>query len=577
MRFLPYDDAMSKTSDSPNGADSTPPGTQLNTRFVPGPMCAALLLWLAQPPLGLWPIALVALAPMISWCEPRWISKRSYLWLYLSGVGYWLITLQGLRHAHPAIYAGWITLALVFGAYFLMFVIAARKLSAWNVPVFLAIPISWVGCECVRNYLFTGISAAMLGHAVADVPWLIQIADFGGTYAVSFVLASSSVAAHELVRHRRLGSLAFAALLIGCTVLYGRYRLDQATAPGSTTFALIQRNEQTDYFMDEKRPLEIFDAYVRQSVQAARSADLDIDVFVWPESMFTADLPLLRPDLDRQDQDFDREKIIAQLAKKEDMSTDVIVDNFRSRIDAFEFRSRRLQELLLDSSERHPDLIVGCSVIRYTPERQIFSGMVHVDDQSRVSDWYGKTHLVLFGERIPILNSIPGIRSWIPDGLQLTIGDGPALMTVGAGDRQSTISPNICIETAVERVTVNQLAQLRKNQRLPDAIVTVTNDGWYGNSSIIDHHRRCAQLVAVGCRRPILSAANNGPTVWIDSFGCVVGEVAQGENGAVIATPRKDDRTSLYLLIRDWPARMMAMIVVFCLIQQYRTCIHQPI
>ncbi len=98
---------------------------------------------------------------------------------------------------------------------------------------------------------------------------------------------------------------------------------------------------------------------------------------------------------------------------------------------------------------------------------------------------------------------------------------------------------------------------------MPDVVVTVTNDGWFDDSSVIDHHLRCGQLVAVGCRRPLLSAANNGPTAWIDSRGQIVDRLPKGINGAVIASPRQDDRTSLYVRIGDWPARLCVLACGF--------------
>ena len=60
------------------------------------------------------------------------------------------------------------------------------------------------------------------------------------------------------------------------------------------------------------------------------------------------------------------------------------------------------------------------------------------------------------------------------------------------------MSPNICIETAVERVTVAQMQPSVSPK--PDVIVTVTNDGWFDDSSLIDHH---LALRAIGrCRNP---------------------------------------------------------------------------
>jgi apolipoprotein N-acyltransferase len=135
---------------------------------------------------------------------------------------------------------------------------------------------------------------------------------------------------------------------------------------------------------------------------------------------------------------------------------------------------------------------------------------------------------------------------------------GPEAKRMQVGE--TSVSPNICIETAVERVTVNQLAWLRRRESLPEVIVTVTNDGWFDDSSVMEHHLRCAQLVAVGCRRPILSAGNNGPTAWIDSRGQVVDRLGLGSNGAVIANPQRDRRTSLYVRIGDWPARLCVLL-----------------
>ncbi|HBV65076.1 MAG TPA: hypothetical protein DEF45_18870 [Rhodopirellula sp.] len=95
----------------------------------------------------------------------------------------------------------------------------------------------------------------------------------------------------------------------------------------------------------------------------------------------------------------------------------------------------------------------------------------------------------------------------------------------------------------------------------PDVIATVTNDGWFDDTSVIDHHLRCAQMVAIACRRPILSAANNGPTAWIDSRGQIIERLATGESGFLIATPKRDRRISLAVRMSDWPA---AATVIFC-------------
>ena len=193
----------------------------------------------------------------------------------------------------------------------------------------------------------------------------------------------------------------------------------------------------------------------------------------------------------------------------------------------------------------------------------MYSGVVHVSGEGKLADWYGKTHLVMFGEYVPIIPYLPGLRSLVPEGLGLRTGPGAKRFVVG----ETAVVPNICIETAVERVTINQVAELQRRGQSADVIVTVTNDGWFDDSSIIDHHLRCAQLVAVGCRRPILSAANNGPTAWIDSRGQLVQRLARGSNGAIIATPARETRQTLYVSIGDWPARLLAFICLVVLVE----------
>ena len=152
----------------------------------------------------------------------------------------------------------------------------------------------------------------------------------------------------------------------------------------------------------------------------------------------------------------------------------------------------------VNPSGKSPHFLGGCSVVGYADVPNQYNGFIHLGPDASMQDWYGKTHLVLVGEYVPVLGSMPGIRSFLPF---LTPGDGPKRFFVG----ETTLAPNVCIETAVERVTVNQLGLLNAKEQLPDVIATVTNDGWFDDSSVIEHHLRCAQLVAVGVRRPILS------------------------------------------------------------------------
>ncbi len=553
-------------------------------------VAAVLLMWCSQPPLMIWPLALVALVPWLQIaCFARRLQRRDYLIIWLVGFIYWAVTLQGLRHAHAVMYACWIALAGYLAVYFPAFVMILRQMLSRRVPIWIAVPVAWVGLECIRNYLLTGISAVMLGHALADVPMMIQVADLVGSYGVSLVVASVNVAAFGLLILLQsrwgngttiaaggaldddgswqitvdpsksfpclVGSVISASLLLAVTLVYGYVRLSEPSGEPLATFALIQRNEHVEYMQDQSRELQIFQNYARQTIASINGSDRDIDAVVWPESMFSGGLPWMMADADA----------------KPPAASQLAADEFQQLVsqnqEYFVRRARDIQTAIVKSRPARGacDLIVGCGVIRYRQSPQVFSGVVHVKPPDRSGepvDWYGKTHLVMFGEYVPLVSNLPGIREYIKSmGLGLTTGPGAKRFLVDG----TSVSPNLCIETAVERVAVNQLASLDHRGEMADVVITVTNDGWFDDSSVIDHHLRCAQLVAVGCRRPVLSAANNGPTAWIDSRGQIVRRLPTGTDGAVIATPRREDRISLYLRIGDWPARFVGLLcIAFC-------------
>lgn len=533
----------------------------------------AVLLWLIQPPLGLWPLAWVALVPWILIASRRTLGRRDYAIFYLSAFAYWTVTMQGIRHAHPAMYVAWIALSAYLAVYPLAWMMLIRV--AWGAQTIgqtpsgqgfrrlglgLSVPLIWTGLECVRNYLLTGISAAMLGHSLVDVPILIQIADTFGSYGVTFLVALVNAAiglmilgrmgadnGHEL---KRVAVIAVAAVL--ATLIYGGWRLQEANQPqrtSSTTIALLGRDEPIVFEQSEERERQIFDAYYLQAVEAARFAkqqDMELGAVVWPESMFTGSLPWFVADPDKELARFPEQTV----------GDEVVREIIAERQAIFQRRAQQIQVSLrqVTGQAEGPDLLGGCGVVRYDKPPGGHSGCIQIGDEGRVAQWYAKTHLVMFGEYIPLIEYLPWIERWIPVGMGILPGTGPVAMQVG----DVVVSPNVCIETAVERVTVNHFGELIAAGKNPDVVINVTNDGWFDRTSIVEHHLRCSQLVAVACRRPILIAANGGPTAWIDSSGRIIERLPNDASGMILANVEIDDRISPLVRSGDWPARALA-------------------
>ncbi len=552
------------------------------------------MLWIAGPPVACWPAACVAMVPLIMIARGP-ITRRGGAILWLGAFAYWLAALQGLRHAHPLMFLPLLALAGYLAIYPLIWVGLLRTLGGrWQHPAVMAA--IWVGLEWIRNHFATGISVLMLGHSMADVPIAIQIADLSGTYAVSFALvlinlavaeglslvgwvkplrrrpttpnASTNPTAEKVGRRRRLldppysiygsPSLRWATAAVGLTLTYGQWRLSQPTEPPVANIMLLGRNEPTLYGQSVAREREIFNAYAAQAAAAVQASDHPIDAVVWPESMFAGGMAWMEVGDD----------ITVPEGLEGPGGGPAALTDFKAAIasaaDQFQYRAAGLQRRM--RPEPTPDdwtaprLIAGVGVVRYEDTPLAHSGMVLVGPNGEVVDWYGKHHLVMFGEYIPWIGAIPGLRNLMPPGMGLATGKSAKAFDVG----QTTVLPTICIESAVERVTIDQLWQLRHHQpdRVPTAVVTVTNDAWFRGTAVVDHHLRCAQMVAVGCRTPILSAANGGPTAWIDSCGRVVQKLDHDADGEILATPRVDRRVALYETIGELLPGLAAVLTL---------------
>jgi apolipoprotein N-acyltransferase len=121
-------------------------------------LLGSLFYWAALPPLDLWPMAWIALVPLVLLARQQTLpGRRPYLALWCSGCAFWLATLYWLTLPHPATTLGWLALSLYLAFYWPVFVgllrVAALRLG-WSVVV--AAPVIWAGLELARGHLMTG-------------------------------------------------------------------------------------------------------------------------------------------------------------------------------------------------------------------------------------------------------------------------------------------------------------------------------------------------------------------------------------------------------------------------------------
>jgi apolipoprotein N-acyltransferase len=91
---------------------------------------------------------------------------------------------------------------------------------------------------------------------------------------------------------------------------------------------------------------------------------------------------------------------------------------------------------------------------------------------------------------------------------------------IAAGDL--LLAPAICYEIAFPELVRNSL-------RTAAAIVTISEDGWFGDSIGPHQHLQIAQMRAVETGRPVLRATTSGISAVIDDKGKVIARAPQFE------------------------------------------------
>ena len=147
-------------------------------------------------------------------------------------------------------------------------------------------------------------------------------------------------------------------------------------------------------------------------------------------------------------------------------------------------------------------------------------------------------------------------------GSGLTAGTRPASIPIG----DVRLAPCICFENTVPQLIRRQTAELREQNLAPDCLVTITNDGWFWGSSLLDVHFACGVFRAVENRLPMLIAANTGFSGWIDAHGQVKAKGGRRSESKIIADIVPSLQTAtLYQKTGDLQFLVFAIFVILAL------------
>lgn len=164
------------------------------------------------------------------------------------------------------------------------------------------------------------------------------------------------------------------------------------------------------------------------------------------------------------------------------------------------------QTFLLAGAVSRPDKEAGQTDSYY-------NSLVTYDKTGKIVSKFDKFHLVPFGEYIPYedelgLTPITGLGGF-------GSGPGPKTLSVEPG---FSFSPLVCYEIIFPRKVTDESADSKR----PDALINVTNDGWYGISAGPYQHLAQARFRAIEEGIPVIRAANTGFSAVIDPHGRIL-------------------------------------------------------
>lgn len=443
------------------------------------------MLFASFPPLELSALAWIALVPVVClafFCTPG----KSFIYGFLAGAVFWLSSIFWLTRVT---FIGWFFISLYCALYVAFF---ALVVSWWsgnfrrvgtdcqsghrNMIFLFGIPAIWVGMEYARAHLLTGFPWNLLGISQHASIQLIQCADWGGVYLVSYLLVMGNTAVAMLILNRRglktLIPLLSFLLIFVALMQYGKWRISRPSGKQETMrTAAVQPNVPQQLKWSKDWADEIYARLKKATADACLNNKLDL--IVWPETA----LP------------------------------DFIQSSGPSRA-------------LVNDSRRHGvPLLAGSMHFEERPgiTNYFNSSFLYLPgtDKPQV---YAKRHLVIFGEYVPLGNYLPFLRS-ITDIYEDFV-PGREIVVFRLNGEERKFSALICFEDIfpyLARDCVLAGARLLINQ---------TNDAWFDPSWASRQHMTHCVFRCVENRVACLRAANTGLTCYIDRNGAVRSMIA---------------------------------------------------
>lgn len=511
-------------------------------------LASSILLWLCFYPLAWGWLGWIALVPLLFLVRADARPRRVFWSAYLGGFAFFAPVLLWMTVADYRMYATWAALSFYCAFYFPAAVLLVRRLdrmTGW--PLLVTVPLVWTALEFIRSFLFTGFAWYFLGHTQHRFLAVIQIADVGGVYCVTFVLAMVNawlaeclMRLPEIQRAFRLmqapssrtygrptgtsclGQAVVPAGLVAVTLLYGVWRLSEHEFRAGPRVALLQGNLDQRIRNDAasaqggQKSLEAVAVHYAGLCGIAR--ELKPDLIVWPETSYPHYWSESSPKLsfNQKPEDFREHEA---------------------------FIRKHLREFVRMTPGNHLLGMNSKTRDEENEERRWVSAVLLQAD-GHIGGRYDKIHRVPFGEYVPFMDWLPFMKNFAPYDEDYSVHAGSKLTRLKISNKgiEHTFGVLICYEDT-DPFLARQYGRHHADGPPVDFLVNMSNDGWFDGSSEHEEHLAISRFRAIETRRAMVRAVNMGISAVIDSNGRVQlpAEIAKPPAGTVWAVQMQGD------------------------------------
>ncbi|MFT5167555.1 MAG: apolipoprotein N-acyltransferase [Saprospiraceae bacterium] len=513
---------------------------------------SGILLSLGFPPIPLTALMFVGFVPFllaeqeISNSAEGKTTWRVFKYAYHTFVVWNIFTTYWV--ANTAFFAGifaiWVN-ALFMSVPIVLFHLVKKRMPnlAW---------ISFVGFWITFEYLHLHDELSWpwltLGNSLSEFPSWVQFYEYTGVFGGTLWILATNVLFYKVVSnyyfHKAGITLSalikpLALLILPILISLGVYYAYQEKGK-EIEIVVAQPNFEPHY---EKEYHDVFEQYKYHTVLAQKASTPETDYIIFPESSFS--------NLDEKN--LSKNRLIRDLK------------NFLAPYPNGKLIMGVGSYRFFEEGEELPDAVRP--YIQKTAQEEdtlyyeAYNAAFQLSNETQEVQMYHKSLLVPGAEFFPLKNLFPFMQPMVDKLGGSVYGLGKQKeREVFSSDDGTKMAPIICYESVYgEFVT----GYVRKGA---NALVIMTNDGWWDNTAGHQQHLRFASLRAIETRRGIARAANTGISGFISQRGEILATTKYDEPVALRGIVKLNKKITFYVRYGDLIGRIALFLSILLIL-----------